>query len=292
MASALLLMGMTNVTEEDKGIQPSKPYVVEAVDYSVLPMEDIVLPASTIEIVEEKKESISSTFYVVNTPLNKRQTPNVQHDPIGYLSKGEPVEGIETLNSGWVKLIDGAFVNGKYLTIKEGMTHDGFIARQEEFKVKQAAELKALEEAKKQAALKKVEAAKKEPVASNKTTNRNISLSNSDKDLLARLVRAEAGGESYEGMVAVAAVVFNRMKSGKFPSTVEGVVYAKNQFSPVSNGSIKKPASDVHHKAVADALTRDNTNGALYFYAPSLVKSRYMESLNTVAVIGTHHFKK
>ncbi|MNH26818.1 Spore cortex-lytic enzyme precursor [compost metagenome] len=93
-------------------------------------------------------------------------------------------------------------------------------------------------------------------------------------------------------MVAVASVVFNRVKSERFPNTVTDVIYAKNQFSPVMNGSINKQASEIQYKAIEDALTRDNTNGALFFYAPSLVKSGYMESLTTVAVIGVHHFKK
>src|SRR6185437_4776126 len=47
-----------------------------------------------------------------------------------------------------------------------------------------------------------------------------VSISASEKDLLARLVEAEAKGESYEGKVGVATVVLNRVDSPKFPDTV------------------------------------------------------------------------
>jgi N-acetylmuramoyl-L-alanine amidase len=61
-------------------------------------------------------------------------------------------------------------------------------------------------------------------------------------DLLARLVRAEAQGEPYQGKVAVAEVVINRTHSPLFPDSITAVINQKGQFSPVSNGAINKPA--------------------------------------------------
>ncbi len=243
---------------------------------------------NTLKVTEPVVVEPEVKYYKVNTyALNKRKTPDMKHTPVGYLSKGEPVEGVETLDNGWVELSDEAFVNGRYLTEVE-MTEDEFNKAKEEFKAKK---LKAVEESKK-VAVASVTDYKKDIVTSNESTSRfGVSLPDYEKDLMARLVRAEAGGESYEGMVAVASVVLNRVADPRFPNSVEGVIYAKNQFSPVANGSINKPASDIHFKAVEDALTRDNTNGAVFFYAPGLVDSPYMESLQTVAVIGAHHFK-
>ena len=85
-----------------------------------------------------------------------------------------------------------------------------------------------------------------------------VSLSNEERDLFNRLVEAEAKGESYEGKVAVATVVLNRLDSPEFPNTVTEVItqvvgnsYA---FSPVQNGEINKPASEEAKQAVEEAL--------------------------------------
>lgn len=56
--------------------------------------------------------------------------------------------------------------------------------------------------------------------------------------LLAAVVRMEAGGESYEGKLAVASVVVNRVKSGRYPNSVSGVVYQSGQFPGAANGTL------------------------------------------------------
>lgn len=62
-----------------------------------------------------------------------------------------------------------------------------------------------------------------------------ITFDESDRKLLANLIYCEARGESYEGKVAVGAVVINRVLSSVFPNTVVGVIYAPNQFAPVTS---------------------------------------------------------
>ncbi|MBA4685558.1 MAG: SH3 domain-containing protein [Candidatus Galacturonibacter soehngenii] len=59
-----------------------------------------------------------------------------------------------------------------------------------------------------------------------------------DAALLAAVVRMEAGGESYEGKLAVASVVVNRVKSGRYPNSVSGVVYQSGQFPGAGNGTL------------------------------------------------------
>ena len=54
----------------------------------------------------------------------------------------------------------------------------------------------------------------------------------SDAVLLAALIQCEAGSEIYEGQLAVGAVVINRVKSGSYPNSVSGVIYASGQFGP------------------------------------------------------------
>jgi N-acetylmuramoyl-L-alanine amidase len=112
-------------------------------------------------------------------------------------------------------------------------------------------------------------------------------------DLLARLVRAEAQVEPFEGKVAVACVVLNRVESSAFPDTIKEVIYERRQFQPVSNGEINKPADEESIAAVKAALTeqRDLVSGSLFFYNPTIATSRWLDTRPTTVVIGQHVFK-
>jgi N-acetylmuramoyl-L-alanine amidase len=111
-------------------------------------------------------------------------------------------------------------------------------------------------------------------------------------DLMARLVRAEAQGESFQGKVAVAEVILNRIHSPLFPDTVQEVIYQKGQFSPVSNGAINLPADTDSINAVKEAVNNGtNLDGALFFYNPRTATSRWLDSKPVLLVIGNHEFK-
>ena len=113
-----------------------------------------------------------------------------------------------------------------------------------------------------------------------------------DQYLLARLVYAEARGESYKGKVAVAAVALNRVRSSSFPNTISGVIYQSNAFESVSNGSInKKPDSDCLRAAREAMNGWDPTGGCLYFYNAAQVSTGSWIKTRTVkTVIGNHSF--
>ena len=81
--------------------------------------------------------------------------------------------------------------------------------------------------------------------------------------LLAALIHCEAQGESYEGQVAVGAVILNRVKSSEFPNTIAGVIYEPGAFTAVSDGQIDVPIDEnsTVYKAAQDALNGwDPTN--------------------------------
>lgn len=59
-----------------------------------------------------------------------------------------------------------------------------------------------------------------------------------DLKLMAAIIQAEAGGESYAGKLAVGTVIMNRVMSSKFPNTLSGVIYQTNQFQPVRDGHL------------------------------------------------------
>ncbi|HLO04038.1 MAG TPA: spore cortex-lytic enzyme [Symbiobacteriaceae bacterium] len=121
----------------------------------------------------------------------------------------------------------------------------------------------------------------------------NTALRQSERDLLARLTSAEAKGEPYEGMVAVAAVILNRIKDPKFPNTLQAVVYETDAFEPVSNGTIYNPPSEAAVRAAQDAMNGfDPTDGALYFWNPATATSPWIWSRTITLRIGKHVFGK
>lgn len=113
----------------------------------------------------------------------------------------------------------------------------------------------------------------------------------SDIELLAKLIHGEARGEPYVGMVAVGAVVLNRVRSSRFPNTLAGVVYQSGAFDAVSDGQINLTPSEQSRRAARDAMNGwDPTGGCLYYYNPSTATSSWIWSREVRLTIGEHSF--
>lgn len=101
-----------------------------------------------------------------------------------------------------------------------------------------------------------------------------VSFAEGDLKLLANLIYCEAGGEPYDGKLAVGAVVINRVRSAKFPGTVVGVIYQKKQFSPVASGrldmylAIDKANADCYRAAQEAMAGLTNVGNCLFFRTP------------------------
>lgn len=118
-----------------------------------------------------------------------------------------------------------------------------------------------------------------------------------DIELLARLVHAEARGESYKGQVAVAATVLNRLKDPSYPNTIAGIIYqvvaGRYQFSCVPDGQINLPADETARRAVQEALAGyDPTGGATTYFNPSKTRDGWVWSRPSIIQIGNHIFAK
>ncbi len=125
------------------------------------------------------------------------------------------------------------------------------------------------------------------------TSSSASTIVSADQKLLAKLVYAEARGESYKGQVAVAAVVLNRVASSSFPNTISGVIYQTGAFSCVSNGSINNTPNDTAIRAALDAMNGwDPTNGCLYYYNPGKTSDSWIRTRTVVTVIGNHYFAR
>ena len=101
-----------------------------------------------------------------------------------------------------------------------------------------------------------------------------VSFADGDRALLAAIIYCEAGGEPYEGKVAVGAVVINRVLSSRYPDTVVGVIYQKSQFSPVASGRLELvltsgKATAACYQAADEAMSGvTNVGNCLYFRTP------------------------
>lgn len=126
---------------------------------------------------------------------------------------------------------------------------------------------------------------------------RNFSFSKDDLYLLAKLIHAEARGESVRGQVAVGAVIMNRLTSRSFPASIREIIFQKTngvyQFTPVQDGQIKLEPDRTSFFAAQKALAgEDPTNGALFFYNPETSSDRWIKTLAVKKVIGNHAFAR
>lgn len=122
---------------------------------------------------------------------------------------------------------------------------------------------------------------------------RAVNASANDKQLLARAVNGEARGEPYEGQVAVAAVILNRVRHSSFPNTISGVIYQPGAFTAVSDGQINVPIDEnsTVYKACSDALNGwDPTEGAIYYFNPDTATNAWIWSRPLIKTIGKHRF--
>lgn len=111
-------------------------------------------------------------------------------------------------------------------------------------------------------------------------------VSESEVYLLACIIDCESEGEPYAGQLAVGSVVLNRVESKYFPDTITGVIYQKNQFSPVASGRLaymldRGPTASCM-KAAREVLGGNRTVSCLYF--------RVNTGVISGTVIGHHVF--
>nr|WP_174734035.1 spore cortex-lytic enzyme [Mesobacillus harenae] len=131
------------------------------------------------------------------------------------------------------------------------------------------------------------QATPKKPTAANVPNG----FSQNDIQLMANAVYGEARGEPYEGQVAVAAVIINRVESGTFPNTVSGVIFEPLAFTAVADGQIWLTPNERAKEAVIDALNGwDPTGEALYYFNPATATSKWIWSRPQIKRIGKHVF--
>lgn len=121
--------------------------------------------------------------------------------------------------------------------------------------------------------------------------NTPAGFSQNDILLMANAVHGEARGEPYEGQVAVAAVIMNRVNSPSFPNTVSGVIFEPGAFTAVADGQIWLTPNETSKKAVLDAINGwDPSSNALYYFNPDTATSAWIWTRPQIKKIGKHIF--
>ncbi|MDQ8733296.1 spore cortex-lytic enzyme [Paenibacillus sp. LHD-38] len=128
----------------------------------------------------------------------------------------------------------------------------------------------------------------------NKTTiakSNRLGLTENDLQMMANAVYGEARGEPYEGQVAVAAVIINRLKSQSFPNTIYGVIFQPGAFTAVADGQIWLTPNAKAREAVEDAINGwDPSGGCLYYFNPETATSKWIWTRTQIKTIGKHIF--
>jgi N-acetylmuramoyl-L-alanine amidase len=124
-------------------------------------------------------------------------------------------------------------------------------------------------------------------------SGKKVYITQKDIHLMAQVVYAESNCEPFEGKVAVASVILNRLKYPEFPKSVEEVITQKGAFSCVRNGSIDVIPDESSYNAVFKALKGDDpTSQAVFFYNPRIATCKWMKNIDkkNVKTIGNHVF--
>ncbi|GAB1531108.1 hypothetical protein YSY22_25300 [Brevibacillus formosus] len=134
------------------------------------------------------------------------------------------------------------------------------------------------------------------PAAKDKTVKTKASfhpsrVSDNDLKIMANAVYGESRGEPFEGQVAVAAVILNRVKSPTFPDTPSAVIFEPRAFTAVADGQIWLTPNESATKAVKNALNGwDPTGGCTYYFNPDTATSGWIWTRPQVKKIGKHIF--
>lgn len=218
---------------------------------------------------EEAEQMASEVGNLVLTidadALRVRKEPSEDAEVYGIYAQDDVVEAVEDLGD-WVSVGYGdkiGYVSAEYVTT--------------EFKIDSGETMEAIK------AREKEEAERKAKLNENRGA---VPVEAADDLLLGALIQCEAGNQPYEGQVAVGAVVMNRVRSGRYPNTVSGVIYASGQFTPALNGKVarqlERGVNPSCLQAARDAIAGATTVGdATYFR-----RAGYRDGI----VIGDHVF--
>lgn len=195
-------------------------------------------------------DDVGNLIVMIETDtLRVRREPDSQAEVFGLLTADDELEMIEYVDDDWISVDyegETGYVLAEYVNVDFHIDAGETLAA-----------IREREEAERQAKLKANQGA--------------VVVGGDDTKLLAALIQCEAGSETYNGKLAVGAVVMNRVRSGAYPNTVSGVIFASGQFTPALNGKVARVytngnISDGCYEAARAAINGEtNVGGATHF---------------------------
>ncbi len=248
---------------------------------------------TTTKAASKKKatvEEVNGLKVYATAAVNVRSGADTSYDKLGTLSPDTEVSVTGKTANGWYRIKYGdktGYVSAEYFTEE-----------------KPAAATTA---ATTKAAKKETKATTAETTAKKKATtttaapktvkSATISYTDEEFEMLCYVLQGEVGNCSEESKIAVANVVINRVKSGRFGANIKAVLTAPNQFTAISgyyDGS-KVPSQNTRDCALRALQGEDNSNGATYYYAPKYcggATAAWFESLTfCLEIDGQRYFK-
>lgn len=201
------------------------------------------------EEAEALANDVGNLIVLIKTEtLCVRREPDVEAEVMGYMPEDEELEIIEELDDEWISVKyedETGYVLAEYVDI--------------DFHIDEGETLIAIQ--------KREEAERKAKLTANQGA---VVVGGDDTRLLAALIYCEAGNETYNGKLAVGAVVMNRVRSAAYPNTISSVIYASGQFTPAINGKVarvygKDIPESCYQAAQAAIAGETNVGGATHF---------------------------
>ena len=198
---------------------------------------------------EDLANEVGNLIVLIKTEaLCVRKEPDVDAQAVGFIPEDEELEIIEMLDEDWIIVKyeeEVGYVSAEYVDI--------------DFHIDEGETMVAIQ--------KREEAERKAKLTANQGA---VVVGGDDTRLLAALIYCEAGGESYNGKLAVGAVVMNRVRSPAYPNTISSVIYASGQFTPAINGKVARVyGGDIpescYQAAQAAIAGETNVGGATHF---------------------------
>lgn len=217
------------------------------------------------------------TARVATQTLHVRETPSTDAAIIGLAAADDYYPVLEE-SDGWIKVQlssdTAGYISSQYA--KVSLTPGKAVSIEAE-----------------QAALKAAENKEQKKKEEEKPTY-VIHASSDEIYLMAACVMMESGSYSYDGQLAVASVIVNRVKSGRWGSTITDVIYADGQFPGATSGLLDKflakgPSSEAL-KATKAALTGSNNIGDYLFF--NSAKRADFNNYSSYTVVGGNCFYK
>lgn len=191
--------------------------------------------------------------------------------------------------------IDGMAGQKTKEMLEKSTKYDAEKVRNEMYGIKRPSEKKSNKEQQSPEQGQPKEEKESTPKTETETTKVNVpqGFSQNDIKLMANAVYGEARGEPYEGQVAVAAVILNRVQSATFPNTISGVIFEPRAFTAVADGQIWLTPNETAKQAVLDAINGwDPSSNATYYFNPDTATSGWIWTRPQIKQIGKHIFCK